>query len=241
MNTIPINKKQTRMIAHRGLSGIERENTNAAFVAAGNRSYYGIETDVHKTADGQFIIIHDEQTGRVSEGAFDVNIEQQPYCAVADRCLPDRFGRLRQDLKIPLLSEYIRICKQYEKICVLELKNALSKEDVAKIIHIIREENYLENVIFISFVLENCIFVRELLPQQPVQWLLAEQITENIIDILRQYHFGIDSYHAYLDREMIDALHEQGILVNAWTCDDPTVAAALVDAGIDFITSNILE
>ena len=30
----------TRMIAHRGLSGIERENTCAAFVAAGNRSYY---------------------------------------------------------------------------------------------------------------------------------------------------------------------------------------------------------
>lgn len=229
------------MIAHRGLSGIERENTNAAFVAAGNRSYYGIETDVHKTADGQFIIIHDEQTGRVSEGAFDIDIEQQPYYAVADMCLPDRSGRMRQDLKIPLLSEYIRICKQYEKVCVLELKNAFSKKDVAKIIDIIREENYLENVIFISFVLENCIFIRELLPQQPVQWLLAEQITEKIIDTLCQYHFDIDSYYECLDRKTIAALHERGILVNGWTCDDPAAAATLIDAGIDFITSNILE
>ena len=52
MNTIKIDKKDAKIIAHRGLSGIETENTNAAFIAAGNRSYYGIETDVHKTLDG---------------------------------------------------------------------------------------------------------------------------------------------------------------------------------------------
>ena len=34
MDTIKFNKKQTLVVAHRGLSGIETENTNAAFVAA---------------------------------------------------------------------------------------------------------------------------------------------------------------------------------------------------------------
>jgi hypothetical protein len=53
-NTIKFEKRNTLVVAHRGLSGIERENTNSAFVAAGNRSYYGIETDIHKTADGRF-------------------------------------------------------------------------------------------------------------------------------------------------------------------------------------------
>ena len=38
MNTIKFDKKNALVVAHRGLSGIERENTNAAFVAAGNRS-----------------------------------------------------------------------------------------------------------------------------------------------------------------------------------------------------------
>lgn len=56
------------MIAHRGVSGIECENTAAAFVTAGNRSYFGIETDVHRTADGQYIIIHDDDTKRVGCG-----------------------------------------------------------------------------------------------------------------------------------------------------------------------------
>ena len=73
MNTIKLTGK-AKMVAHRGLSGIERENTNPAFVAAGNRSYWGIETDVHKTSDGQFVIIHDETTERISAGEYNINV-----------------------------------------------------------------------------------------------------------------------------------------------------------------------
>ena len=65
MDTIKYKKLKTQTIAHRGLSGIECENTCAAFVAAGNRSYLGIETDVHITADGNFAVIHDDNTARV--------------------------------------------------------------------------------------------------------------------------------------------------------------------------------
>ena len=35
MDTIKIDKKQAQLIAHRGLSMIEVENTNAAFIADG--------------------------------------------------------------------------------------------------------------------------------------------------------------------------------------------------------------
>ena len=78
MDTIKLNVKAVKMVAHRGLSGLERENTCPAFVAAANRSYFGIETDVHKTADGKFVIIHDETTERVSLGKVNVNVEEEP-------------------------------------------------------------------------------------------------------------------------------------------------------------------
>ena len=65
MNTIKVENKNVLMIAHRGLSGIEKENTNSAFVAAGNRSYFGIETDIHVTLDGKFVVFHDDTTGRI--------------------------------------------------------------------------------------------------------------------------------------------------------------------------------
>lgn len=35
-----------KMIAHRGYSKYELENTKEAFLAAANRSYFGIETDI---------------------------------------------------------------------------------------------------------------------------------------------------------------------------------------------------
>ena len=67
VDTIHIDSGNVKMIAHRGLSGLERENTNAAFVAAGMRSYFGIETDIHRTADGQFVVFHDDTTTRLTE------------------------------------------------------------------------------------------------------------------------------------------------------------------------------
>ena len=66
MDTIRIPRSEVKLVAHRGLSGIETENTCAAFIAAGNRDYYGIETDTHRTADGAYVVIHDDRTGRVA-------------------------------------------------------------------------------------------------------------------------------------------------------------------------------
>ena len=64
MNTMKIDRGQTKLIAHRGLSGIEQENTCAAFVAAGNRSYFGIETDVYVTAAIFYIIFYNTAKNR---------------------------------------------------------------------------------------------------------------------------------------------------------------------------------
>ena len=49
-------KKDTKFIAHRGLSSIWRENSLSAFKAAGKEEYWGIETDVHPTSDGKYVI-----------------------------------------------------------------------------------------------------------------------------------------------------------------------------------------
>ena len=135
MDTVRIISKNVKMVAHRGLSGIERENTNPAFVAAGNRSYFGIETDVHRTADGKFVIIHDETTERVSLGKVNINVEESNYADLENIVLPDLDESTnRQDIRIPLLEDYIKICKKYDKVCVLELKNPFVKEDIVKMV-----------------------------------------------------------------------------------------------------------
>ena len=242
MDTVVIKRKNTKMIAHRGLSGIEQENTNAAFVAAGNRSYYGIETDVHRTADRQYVIIHDDTTSRVTNGVLDINVELVPYKDIQGILLPDIDGScVRQDLRIPLLAEYIRICKQYNKVCVLELKNPFSREDIEDIVEIINSEQYLSNVIFISFSLENCILLRDRLPNQQIQWLISRQVDKEVKNTLLQYHLDIDLDHIYVSKALVEDLHANQVKVNCWTCNDAYAAEKLIDMGVDFITTNILE
>ena len=242
MDTIKINKGAVKMVAHRGASGLERENTVPAFLAAGNRSYFGVETDIHRTADGKYVVIHDETTSRVTRGAANINVEENSYDAVKDLVLPDKDGTtMRQDIRIPLLAEYIHICKKYGKVCVLELKNAFNKEEIREIVAIIREYDYLDKVIFISFVLTNCLTLRELLPQQPVQWLTSNGLTSELMKTLVEQRLGLDSYYKVLTQEVIDALHAEGLEVNCWTVDDPEWAEKLVAMGVDYITTNILE
>ena len=170
MNTVKIQKQNVKMIAHRGLSGIEQENTNVAFIAAGNRSYFGIETDVRKTADGQFVILHDDHTERV--GTDVLYPEKTTFETLRALRLKDKNGvRGRADLHLCSLEEYIETCKRYEKHSVLELKGLYDLQTLSDMINRIREIGWLENVIFISFALDNLIKVRQLLPDQKIQWL----------------------------------------------------------------------
>ena len=235
-------KKGVRMIAHRGVSGIERENTCPAFVAAGNRSYYGVETDVHCTADGKFVIIHDADLKRVSGGEVSHNVEESDYGAVADVVLPDLDGsRVRRDIRVPQLAEYISICKKYDKYCVLEIKGGFKDEDIKRMIAEIIELDYLDRMIFISFSLYYCKLIRELLPNAKVQYLTSQEIDDKLIDLLLNCRLDLDIAHTHLTKENVERLHHYGIEVNCWTVDLVEYAEPLIEMGVDYITSDILE
>ena len=238
-DTLKLNGNKPKMIVHRGMSGIELENTCSAFVAAGNRSYFGIETDVHRTADGQFIIIHDDNTKRVA--GDEMIVEKTYYETLRAIRLVDKDGaKGRKDLLMPSLREYISICKKYEKVAVLELKNHFRPADIDSIIAIIREQEYLENTIFISFDLPNMICIRERLPEQKAQFLISEY-TDWLLDTLKKEKLDLDIKYVALTKERVDALHAAGIEVNCWTVDTLEDAQRMTEYGVDYITSNIVE
>ena len=239
MDTIKINAGKTLMVAHRGVSGIEKENTHAAFVAAGNRSHYGIETDVHRTLDGKYVCFHDDTTGRVA--IDNLVVEESTFDTLRNLLLTDVDGKKgRTDLRIPTLQEYIQICKKYDKVAVLELKNHFPEEDVIRIIEIIEQEGYLSNVIFISFDFENMLTIRRLLPKQRAQYLTVKY-SEELVEQLVNERLDLDILHEALTKENIEYMHSRGIVINCWTVDDPARGEELASWGVDFITSNILQ
>ena len=241
MDTLHLTSPKPCMIAHRGLSGIEMENTCSAFVAAGNRSYFGIETDVHVTADGKLIIIHDDTTKRVA--LDELTVENSTYETLRSLRLCDKNGqRGRKDLLLPSLSEYIQICKKYEKVSVLELKNHMQPQDIDRIISTIQEEGWLEHTIFISFDLPNMICVREKLPEQKAQYLAGGNADwQAVTDALNRYRLDLDAHYSLITEERLKALHDAGKEVNVWTVDRLEDAKRLAGWGVEYITSNIIE
>jgi glycerophosphoryl diester phosphodiesterase len=72
--------KKTLVIAHRGFHRDLPENTIEAFRAAKDLGVDGVEFDVQETADGQFIIHHDDDIGGRSIG--NLSLEEIAVCRV---------------------------------------------------------------------------------------------------------------------------------------------------------------
>lgn len=243
MDTIKISdRKNCKIIAHRGQSSLEKENTIPAFVAAGNRSYFGIETDVHRTDDGKFIIVHDDTTRRVAPG-IDVSVDETSYDELRKIQVSKKYGLSnRIDLHFPNLEEYLSICKHYEKVAVLELKNPMPHKAMSDIIEEIKRVDYLDNLIFISFDMDNLLYVRSQLPDQKIQFLCGKPLTDEQIETMKANKLDADlSYKTITCKEDVDALHNLGFEVNVWTVDDAAIAQDLIDWGVDYITTNALE
>ncbi len=248
MNTIKLNcKKKPLMIAHRGVSGLEKENTHAAFVAAGNRSYYGIETDIYRTIDGHYVCLHDCNTSRV--GIDNINVTECTYETVRKIKLCGMDGEKdRNDICIPSLSEYIQICKRYEKVAVVELKQIFNMEQLNEILDVIRKQEWLDHTVFIAFGLENLITLRQIDPKQTAQYLISGGYfrdggtNESLVDTLNQYNLDLDIQYGLLTKELADAVHGAGKKINVWTVDKPESAIPLAEEmNVEYITSNILE
>jgi len=98
----------------------------------------------------------------------------------------------------------------------------------------------MDHVIFISFDYENMVSLREKYPTQPAQFL-DYKAEPDLIDRLKAHNLDLDISHKVLTKELVDACHAEGIKVNVWTVDDPEIANRLIDWGVDYITTNILE
>ncbi len=239
MNTIKIRHPHTKMIAHRGLSKLEKENSAAAFVAAGNRSYFGTECDIHITKDRVFVVCHDETLKRVSSS--DLFIKESTIETLNQVCLYEvRSEQPKNYLRIPSLEDYLQISIKYEKHCVIELKPEFTIEDIQQLFTLVKSYDYLDNVTFISFRYANLVLLRNQDSQLKLQYLVG-QITDETLDKCLQINASIDVNYQKLTEEQVHLFHSHNLEVNVWTVDDPKIARKLIRWGVDYLTTNILE
>ena len=235
MDTIHIDSKNVQMVAHRGVSGLETENT--AFRAAAEAGY-GVELDIQLSRDGQVVVFHDDNTQRVAGDAMVV--EETTYETLRSLRLKDTDGqRGRNDLRIPSLREYVRICKKYGKVGVLELKNRFTIDDIRRIVDHrgggLSSGNHLH-------------LLRRQQPHRPARHpaRAAGAVAGELLQRRRAAHaeeVPPRSGHPLQGAHARDRPRPEGCgnHINCWTVDTAEEARDLIEWGVDQITSNILE
>ena len=96
-------------VAHRGASGDAPENTMAAFRLAVDLGSAGFETDLHMTADGVVVLLHDSDIRRTTCGWPDdlpsYNIANLEWSFVSTLDAGSWFGPEFEGERVPLLQE----------------------------------------------------------------------------------------------------------------------------------------
>jgi glycerophosphoryl diester phosphodiesterase len=101
------------LVAHRGGALLAPENTLAAFDRAASLGADAIETDVRLSADGEVVVFHDEETGRITGEPGTVEARALAELARLDagaRFTPDggrTFPFRGRGLRVPTLGEVL--------------------------------------------------------------------------------------------------------------------------------------
>ncbi|MEZ5228536.1 MAG: glycerophosphodiester phosphodiesterase family protein [Acidimicrobiales bacterium] len=103
----PMRWETFNVVAHRGASDIAPENTMAAFTRAAALGATAIEFDVHQTADGELVVLHDYRVDRTTNGSG--IIFEMPWSEVSRFDAGGWFGEDYIGERIPRLSEVLEL------------------------------------------------------------------------------------------------------------------------------------
>jgi len=196
-------------IAHRGAKGYEPENTLKSFQKALDLNADGIELDVHLSADGYLVVIHDETIDRTTNGKGLVN----------DFTLAElKSFLIDEKYQIPTLKEVFDLV---DKKCLIniELKGLGTPSKVVSLIEeYISEKNWNYNHFIISSFDWNMIQETSNLNSNIAIGVLTEEDLDKALAFAEKIKAkAIHPDFNLLNKENVHQLQEKGFLVFPWT------------------------
>lgn len=229
-----VDEEGLQIIAHRGYSGVFPENTLEAFEGAIDIGADYIELDVQRTRDGQIVVFHDGDLGRIT-GA-DGSIAEYSYEELLQMDAGSWFSGSFAGAHIPTLEEALTLIGESDLKVYLELKDIGQADAFVEAVVETAKQCGMENrCVFASFnyqylaqikesdsslkVLYNTTSGKRTLPQEnPAEY----------------YGLWIQTVTA----DTVKAIHESGGRVFVWTADVPEQIRNLQAMGVDGIVTN---
>jgi len=211
---------QISIIAHRGASAYEAENSLAAFKKAFQLNADAIELDIWRTTDDSLVVIHDRTTARVSNG----NLVVPESSSFELRKL-----KLKNGESIPFLQEVISVLPKGKKI-VIEIKCGDEKEKAGDVFpmlkNVLQRTGRIEDAIIISFNLEALAEAKRQLPNNNCYYLTGQKDKENdLIETCLKFKLdGLNIHYGLLTESLAEKTRNAGLDLLVWTVDKPEVA-----------------
>lgn len=218
--------KEPIIVAHRGASGYEPENTLRAFERAIQMGAPAIELDVHLSKSGDLVVIHDYTTKDKKKVATLTTQELKAY-------------DVGKGEHIPLLSEVFDQINQRAVINV-ELKGAGTPGPVAKLInYYIKEKKWdPKNFIVSSFDHYRVQEFHRLAPSVPTGVIFESNPIGYALMATRAGAKYAVGHQEFLTPEFIKDAHARGVQVYSFTVNDKETAQKLLNMNIDGIITN---
>ncbi|MER0478537.1 glycerophosphodiester phosphodiesterase family protein [Streptomyces sp. Edi2] len=210
-------------IGHRGMMGVEPENTLRSFVRAEHEGLDVIELDLHLSKDGALVVMHDADVDRTTDGAG----------PIAERTLAElRELDAGRGERIPVFEEVVDAVKAPLQA---EIKDVAAAQALAEVM---RSRDLVGRVDVISFHDEALAAIRTLLPGVRTA-LVGSRYGADVVD--RAQAVGATMLSLNIRRltlELVERAHAAHLEVVGWTVNTHDQLRLARGLGLDGVVTD---
>lgn len=235
-------REKIKLIAHRGFSCQAPENTVPAIQKAAEYGFDTVEFDVRQTADGVWVVFHDENikgmtnlSGKLSGFTY--------FDLITADIDSGANHKLYSKTKIPTLNEALAACLQYNIKPMIEIKD-FTDEGIDSLLAAIDKNGFTDSCCIISFDRDALSCVREKNKNISLYALVSKLNKENLQKCLDDPTIGVsfNGNSKINTHEKIKQLQQANIPLVCWTIDSADTLQKYYNMGITtFVTNRIYQ
>ncbi len=233
---------QVTLISHRGMNKVAPENTLEAAEQAAAYGYTHIEFDIRQTKDGVWVLLHDDNIKRTTNG--NGKISNLTYKQLFEYHIDKNNGN-NKNIHIPTLNEMLFLCSELDLHPVIEIK----QDGTEFIPQLVKTTGYMVNeCTFIAFNREQVEMISQILSSgnnvlthtnTDLYWLVSDLSDETLKTAKSDRLIGVSfNGNKAGTPEEIKMFTDAGLSLATWTIDSPERLAELYALGITTFTTN---
>lgn len=225
------------IVGHRGALASAPENTLPAFEEGLAQGANVIELDIHRSQDGELVVIHDFRVDRTTDGHG--YVKDLTLAELKRLDAGSRFSPAFKDTRIPLLREVLEWARGRVWLAVEIKSDWITYEGIeAALVDQLHRSEMVEQVVVISF--DHCCTkrVKDIDPSIATGILYNARLVDPILVARSARADVLRPRWPFASRAEISAAHAGGLAYAPWGPNDPSIWRQLVEMGADTLSAD---